>query len=67
MIKVNGRERKWEKDLTVDLLIKKCKYTFPLLLVKINGKFIPFDKEKYKDILIIDNDNVQVFYFIEGG
>lgn len=66
MIKVNGRERKWEKDLTVDLLLKKCKYTFPLLLVKINGKFIPFE-EKYKDILIIDNDNVQVFHFIAGG
>lgn len=65
MIKVNGRDKEWEKDLTVDLLLEKCKYTFPLIMVKINGKYI--SKEKYKDTLIMDNDDVQVIHSIAGG
>ena len=65
MNKVNGRDREWEKDLTVALLLERCKYTFPLIMVKINGKYIP--KEKYKDTLIMDNDDVQVIHSIAGG
>lgn len=65
MIRLNGREREWEEDLTVDLLLKKCKYTFPLIMVKINGKYIP--KEKYKNTLIKDNDEVQAIHSIAGG
>jgi sulfur carrier protein ThiS len=34
-------------------------------MVKINGKYIP--KEKYKDTLITDNDDVQVIHSIAGG
>jgi len=65
MIKVNGRDREWEENLTVGLLLKKCKYSFPLIMVKVNGKYIP--KEKYKDTLIMDNDDVQVIHSIAGG
>ena len=65
MIKLNGRDREWEEDLTVELLLKKCKYTFPLVMVKINDKYIP--KEKYKDTLIMDNDDVQAIHSIAGG
>ena len=65
MIKVNGRDKEWEKKLTVSLLLKKCKYTFPLIMVKINGKYIP--KEEYKDTAIMDADDVQVIHSIAGG
>ena len=65
MIKVNGRDREWEENLTVELLLKKCKYTFPLIMVKVNGEYIP--KEKYEDTLITDNDDVQVIHSIAGG
>ena len=65
MIKVNGRDREWEENLTVEFLLKKCKYTFPLIMVKVNGKYI--SKEKYKDTLIMDNDDVQVIHSIAGG
>lgn len=65
MIKVNGRDMEWEENLTVELLLKKCKYTFPLIMVKINGKYIP--KEKYKATLIADNDDVLVIHSIAGG
>ena len=65
MNKVNGRDREWEKVLTVALLLERCKYTFPLIIVKVNGKYIP--KEKYKDTLIMDNDDIQVIHSIAGG
>ena len=65
MIKVNGRDGEWEENLTVELLLKKWKYIFPLIMVKVNGKYVP--KEKYKDTLIMNNDDVQVIHSIAGG
>jgi len=61
----SGRDTEWEEKLTVELLLERCKYTFPLIMVKVNGKYIP--KEKYKDTLIMDNDDVQVIHSIAGG
>ena len=55
MIKVNGRDKEWEKNLTVDLLLEKCKYTFPLIMVKLNGKYIPFMLIKGKDRIFLFN------------
>ena len=34
-------------------------------MVKINGKYV--SKEKYKNTLIMDNDDVQVIHSIAGG
>jgi len=65
MIKVNGRDKECEENITVDLLLEKFKYTFPLIMVKVNGKYIP--KEKYKDTAIMDGDDVQVVHSIAGG
>jgi thiamine biosynthesis protein ThiS len=65
MIKVNGRDKEWEEKLAVSLLLEKCKYTFPLIMVKVNGKYIP--KEEYKDTAIMDGDDVQVIHSIAGG
>ena len=65
MIKVNGRDKEWEGKLSVSLLLEKCKYTFPLIMVKVNGKYIP--KEEYKDTAIMDGDDVQVIHSIAGG
>jgi sulfur carrier protein len=65
MIKVNGRDKEWEEKLTVSLLLEKCKYTFPLIMVKVNGKYIP--KQEYKDTAIMDGDDVQIIHSIAGG
>ena len=66
MIKVNGIEREWRKNLTIDFLLKsEPKHTFPLIIVKINGKYVP--KEEYKNTLIRDHDNIQVIHSIAGG
>ena len=65
MIKINGRDKEWEENLTVELLLKKYKYTFPLLMVMVNGKFI--HKEKYKETPVMDNDDIQVIHSMAGG
>jgi len=65
MIKVNGRDKEWEENLTIELLLEKCKYTLPLIMVKINGEYI--SKGKHKNTFVIDNDDIQVIHSMAGG
>lgn len=65
MITVNGKEFPWEEALSVKQLLDKKGYTFPLLVVKINGKSIP--KSEYDLTLVHDGDHVQVIHLISGG
>ncbi|WP_027365464.1 sulfur carrier protein ThiS [Desulfotruncus alcoholivorax] len=65
MIKVNGRNFEWEKNLTVTKLLQKKNYTFPSIVVQINGKFIP--QAQYETALINDGDDVKVIHLTSGG
>lgn len=65
MITVNGKEFPWEEGLTVNKLLKKKKYVYPRIIVKINGKIIK--DEHYTDTLIEDGDNVQCLHLMAGG
>lgn len=65
MIKVNGRDFQWEEGLTVQEMINKKNYTFPSIVVKINGKFI--HPEEYETTIINDGDDVQAIHLITGG
>ena len=40
-IEVNNNKVEWVKDETVTQLLKRMRYTFPLVVVKINGDVIP--------------------------
>lgn len=65
MIKVNGSDFKWKENLTVENILVEKKYTFPKIIVRINGKVIL--SEKYSETIINDGDNVQVIHLIAGG
>lgn len=65
MIKVNGTDFQWEDNLTIEKLLEEKKYTFPKIIVKVNGEII--SKEKYSTTIINDGDNVQVIHLIAGG
>lgn len=65
MILINGKEHKWSEDLTVQMILDIKKYTFPKIIVKVNGKLIP--KHKYSTTLIHDGDEVQVIHLLAGG
>ena len=64
-IEVNGKEVKWIKDETVKELLKRVKYSFPLVVVKINDKVVP--RSNFSDVIIPDNSKISVIHMISGG
>lgn len=65
MIKINGRNFEWEEGLTVKKLLEKKNYTYPSIVVRINGKYIP--PGEYNEAMIKDNDHVEAIHLISGG
>lgn len=64
-IEVNGKNTKWVKNETVEQLLKRMKYTFPLVVVKINEKVIP--KKDFPITIIPDKSKIAVIHMISGG
>ncbi|HZW83236.1 MAG TPA: sulfur carrier protein ThiS [Candidatus Deferrimicrobium sp.] len=65
MITVNGRDFPWEEGLTVEKLLQQKGYTFPAIVVIINGNPVPED-EFYKT-KISDGAEVKAIHLIAGG
>ena len=64
-ISVNGNFLKWEKNMTIDVILKKMNYTFKMLVVKVNGKLIK--KTEYSTIIIPVAADVKIIHLISGG
>lgn len=62
---VNGKVVDWVKNETVKDLLKRMRYTFPLVVVKINEKVIP--RKDFSDVKIPDNSKVAVIHMVSGG
>jgi len=54
-----------EKTITVEELLKIKKFSYKLLIVKVNDTIVT--KEDYQRVTICDGDNVQVIHLITGG
>ncbi|PKN78472.1 MAG: thiamine biosynthesis protein ThiS [Candidatus Cloacimonetes bacterium HGW-Cloacimonetes-1] len=65
MIKVNENNVEWEVGMTVRSLLIKMKYSFPMLVVKINGDLVK--KADYDTTPIPDEASVMVIHLISGG
>ncbi len=52
-------------QLTVQQLLERKKFTFKLIIVKINGKVVP--KQEYETTQIHDGDDVVIFHLVSGG
>lgn len=65
MIEVNGNSVNWEEGLTVEKLLIQMKYTFPKIVVRVNGKII--DKKRWVDYNVPDQSVVQAHHLIAGG
>lgn len=65
IIKLNGRDFHWEDGLTIAGIIEKKNFTFPKIIVKLNGQHI--EKEEYEISLVKDGDNVQIIHLLAGG
>ena len=65
-ITLNNREESFEQSsLSISDLLKVKKFTFKLLVIKVNDKFIK--KGQYDETIISDGDNVAVIHLISGG
>ena len=64
-IEVNGKNVDWVQNETVEGLLKRMIYTFPLVVVKINDKVVP--KQDFSKVLVPDKSKIAVIHMISGG
>ena len=64
-ITVNKRTVDWLENETVAQLLKRMKYTFPLIIVKIDKKIIP--RKDHNSYIIPDGSVVDAIHMISGG
>ena len=65
MIVLNGKEQDIEGGLSVALLLKKQRFVFPMLVVRINGVLVK--RPDYPKTNIAEGDKVEVLHLISGG
>jgi len=65
VIEVNNKSFDWIKNETIKDLLKRVKYTFPLVVVKINDKVIP--RNDFSKTIVPDNSKISVIHMISGG
>jgi thiamine biosynthesis protein ThiS len=53
------------ESLSVQELLALMKYSFPLIVVKINGRLIK--KEEYDRVFVSDGDQVEAIHLMSGG
>jgi len=63
---LNNKEEVFDGDqLTVNELLQAKKFTFRMLVIKVNGQMIK--KSEYNSALVQDGDDVMVLHLISGG
>ena len=65
IIKLNNKDFPWEEGLTIEKIMKIKKFTFPKIIVKVNGMYI--EKEDYATTIVNDGDNVEMIHLLAGG
>ena len=65
MIRVNEEAMEWEAGMTIQHVLDRRKYTFPLIVVKVDGEVVR--KEQYASYQVPDGADVKVIHLISGG
>ena len=65
MILVNHEEMDWEMGMTVQDVLDRRKYTFPMIVVKVNDEVVR--KEAFASFPVPDGADVKVIHLISGG
>ncbi|MEI6883832.1 MAG: sulfur carrier protein ThiS [Bacteroidota bacterium] len=61
----NNHEEVEGESVTVNELLKLKKYSFKMLVIKINGVLVK--KDEYSTATIKDQDDVMVLHLVSGG
>jgi len=66
-ILLNNRTETLEnhEEMSIEQLLKEKNFTFPMIIVKINGKLVK--KDKYSTSIIKNGDDVTALHLISGG
>ncbi len=64
-ITVNGKEREHVEGETVAKLLKRLRFMFPLVVVKVNDQVVA--KEDFGQVEITEGARVEVIHLISGG
>ena len=64
-IKVNGKKVIFNKNETIETLIKKLKIPLNKVAIELNKKIL--NKKKMSKIKLNNNDNIEIVHFIGGG
>ncbi|MCX7775328.1 MAG: sulfur carrier protein ThiS [Rectinemataceae bacterium] len=63
---VNHAEESFsEKTMTVRDLLKAKRWSFPLIIVKVNGRLV--ERTEYDHYRLADGDNVELYHLVSGG
>lgn len=65
MIKVNRRDMDFYEGMTIKSLLDDLRYSFPNIIIWVNGEFIT--KDDYGKTCVKDGDNIQIIHPIAGG
>ena len=64
-IKVNGKKVIFNKNGTIEILIKKLKIPLNKVAIELNKKIL--NKKKISKIKLNNNDSIEIVHFIGGG
>jgi len=65
IIKLNGKDEKFEKKLTISELINVKKLDKNGVVVLLNDKVIK--RDRFDELIIEDKDRVEILRFVAGG
>jgi len=65
MITVNGEESGYTQDMTVQMVLDSKNFIFPLIIVMVDGVFVP--REEYKETEVPDGARVEAIHLMSGG
>ncbi len=64
MITVNNRPMEYLEGMTIQTILDKLKYTYPVLTIRINGVLL---EENARNTAVSDGDKVEIIHPVLGG
>jgi sulfur carrier protein len=65
MILVNDEPLEWHEGMTVSDVLRARNFKFPLLIISIDGVFVP--RSAYAQTAVPDGADVKVVHLLSGG